>query len=142
MSPRLNIALGFRTDFIEEVILEEWLCQTDMGSESTPAEGPEYLYIGGREPGTSGHLKCALWLDPLESQALLGKISACSFSSLNKSGRPLLFSSENCFGFCSSLYVLNPPSLLCGFSEFCSTAFRQAPSSCPDFWTTASMEVC
>lgn len=45
---RLNAALGFRDDFIEEVTLEEWLSQTDKWSEDTLAEGTvHYLYRGG-----------------------------------------------------------------------------------------------
>lgn len=38
MSLRLNIALGFRDDFIEEVIVEKWFCQADEGSERTLVE--------------------------------------------------------------------------------------------------------
>lgn len=55
MLPRLNIALGFRDDVTEKVILEEWLYQADKGSESTLAEETAYLYVGGREPGPLGH---------------------------------------------------------------------------------------
>ena len=45
MSPRLNIALGLTDDFIEEVILGEWLGQTDEGSERTLVEETAYLCV-------------------------------------------------------------------------------------------------
>jgi hypothetical protein len=58
MSPRLNIAVGLRDEFIEEVIFEEWLCQADKGSAGTLAEETEcYLYGGRRKHGTLGPSK-------------------------------------------------------------------------------------
>lgn len=63
MSPSLNIALGLRDDFTEEVILEEWLCQTDEGSERILVAEKTHIY--GESLAPLSTLSGALSYSPL-----------------------------------------------------------------------------